>query len=79
MLIKDLIEASGSSLYHLTDVTATIDMLKNKRFRLSKEDDTFYMSFARSVKSGFFTMMIGPDAVMLIVNGVELKLSLIHI
>ena len=75
MLIQELM-SSPTFEYHLTDVLATLDILKNKRFKLSRDGgDTYFMSFARSVKSGYFTMMIGPDAVMLVVNAATLKKS----
>lgn len=70
----NIFEASNLSQYsyHLTDVTATIDILKNSRFVLGKDKNEYFMSFARSVKSGFFTFMIGPDSVMLVVDRTKL-------
>lgn len=72
MKLQELFEAKYKTLFHLTDVTATIDIIKSKRFKLSKSvgtsnvgDDRLSMSFATSSKSGYFTMMIGPDSVML--------------
>ena len=68
MRIFELFEErkKAAKLYHLTDVTAALDILGKLRFKLSEKEG---MSFARSGKSGYFTMMIGPDAVMLILNG----------
>lgn len=70
--VKRVNKSKLKILYHLTDVKSTIDILKNKRFKLSKSDiegEENSMSLSHSGKSGFFTMMIGNDSLMCILDG----------
>jgi hypothetical protein len=79
-----LMERLSSILYHSTDLSSVLNILKNDEFRLTtdisspsdsslrKNDKTYYMSFSRS-KTGEYHYPVGWIGTMLVIDGDKLN------